>query len=190
MPEFQYSAMDAAGKVVHGTLQAVDKSDLSRQLQLQGLFLVSWTAPGESAPAEAPALAEATREDSLPRTDDLFSNGRPLTLKQRAALAAILLSGVLAGVWGFYTQRHPAETAGTLNHLMLQLRPGMTRSAVEQIFTKPAPGCPDPHKSCYAVPPNFIVQIGYNSQGGAGSAENRVRSDDIRIVRSGPFNKR
>ncbi len=70
MPEYQFKAMDAGGKVVFGTSSASDQDGLSEILRGQGLFLMECAvnASGHSSAAGAGQTVEAPRgRFALPR---------------------------------------------------------------------------------------------------------------------------
>src|SRR5690348_2904935 len=80
MPKFRYIASDPRGATIRGTLDAASKTELTRQLQARGLFLVSFrdddasAIPSPATPLQigAPSANGTVSESSSPSTQDTF----------------------------------------------------------------------------------------------------------------------
>jgi len=171
--------MDVKGRYMTGRENAETQAELAAYLQASGLLLITAHPEVEkpSLPVTTAPVVPSSRVDDRATEVSL----QTLTWKHWLLLAGIIGGGLLHGIWRTYQKRHPAGTTDYLTQKMALLERNMTRQQVEQILATRYPGYPDPAKTWYYVPPQFIVEIPYGSEGGAGNDQNRTPLDGMRI---------
>ena len=165
MPDYLYRAIDKDGKTTQGTLTAENNKHLAYLLQQNGLFLVHSSLAHPITPEEptAPLPQDQEQQPLLPEIVSTNPDSNTLTWKQCILVFAIVMSGVLVGLFQVYSLRHPKNTAVLLNEKLVKLSPGMSREEVERNFSTSLADSPDPAKGRYFVPPHFIVEMVYET---------------------------
>jgi hypothetical protein len=204
MAQFSYLCVDEKNQYFHGELDAANKLELSKRLAAVDLFLVWWReqdvsesillTPEAGPPRPAPVSEEEARrimtEEARgaaearvpPAAPAIRRRRRSLTLER--GLGAVV--GVALGLWfaSWWLHRPPRIPSEMLYILpkMKQLRQGMTRAQVEQIFAHKQAEHSDAGSTRYVEPGTVAVQVYYDSTGGPGSPQNRTRFYEIRTV--------
>ncbi|MFA5976278.1 MAG: hypothetical protein WC859_08980 [Elusimicrobiota bacterium] len=167
---------------------------MAAELQKIGLFMVS-ARPSEDNPSapEVTDVPSVSEETPLPeKLDDstLLGTLENTTWLQRLILIAMLAAGILSGLWGAYQRRHPKNSYPPDNDWSSQIRPGMTRSEIEEkVFPTRYLKGQRSSRTRYLVSPDTVAEIPYDENGGPWSGDNRMRKGVIAVMKASDLEK-
>jgi hypothetical protein len=187
MPEYKYTATDLEGHMIHGVLIAQDHASLAAILQGEQLFLVSWTAvpSAKSELSDSPSKEEEKLDLSQDRSlGTLWSR---LRWHQKTGIWVIFLSGFVIGGWQARYRISPRRIAGPKHWTIPLDKTPMTRAEIEANYPVRHEGPQVSSLTRYYMPPDRVITVPYDDQGGPWSPQNRVVGKELTIDRISPM---
>jgi hypothetical protein len=179
MPEFQYTASDAHGAIVHGHMSAANRQTLAAQLGQTHLFLVSCTEH-QTNPIRAAEPVLITDNDKQSPLGKKWVGIRNFFGSPKGMFCLFLLLGV-GGMGDFmyfkYSAPKPTIASDDTDFLerYAKLHIGMSRADVELLFPNFIVTAKWPAEAHYAMGPHRRLIVLYDADGGAGKPSNRMK---------------